>query len=682
MPRRPRTKRKQPSQPLLKRLKMRIKRALRWPWFENWTARDFFKLGFLVAFWGVMILLISIFALSMGLPDIKNAVAIEQGPVIIMRDYRGKEFTRLGSAQQETWRADQMSPHLINAVIAIEDRRFYYHFGVDPLGLARAIYINFRKGGVVQGGSTITQQLAKNLFLTPDRTIMRKVKEALLALYLERRYSKDQILAAYLNRAYFGAGAYGVEAASKAYFNVSARSLSLPQAAMLAGLLKAPSRYSPDNNPKLALERTRVVLAAMVDAGYLKPGGEKMDIAQMPKRDYQVGGMFAMRYFSDWIMSQVDGYTGGAQMDLVIDTTLDSGLQNYTATVIDKTIERDGEKLNISQGAMIVMTPDGSVRAMVGGRDYATSPYNRAAVAKRQPGSSFKPIMYLAALEKGYTPDTNVLDAPIRVGKYAPENFDGKYRGNLRLQDAVANSLNTVAIRVAQDTGVGAIIRMAQRLGISDPLQPDLSLALGSSEVRILSLVGAYATLANRGLAVEPHGITSIKTMDGKSIYKRRDLITDPVLSINTVAQMNQMLQAVIIYGTGQGAMLDRPAAGKTGTSSNYRDALFMGYTADLVGGVWVGNDDGAAMKRVTGGSVPARIWRDVMMQAHAGLPVRPLATAMSDEGMMPTYWDGDQHQPSEAAPSQRDENNDNMFERLMRNLLGSPMKGPSRPID
>jgi penicillin-binding protein 1A len=667
---------------LFKRLKTQIKRTFRWPWFEGWRGRDFFKLGFLVAFWSAMLLVIAVFILSLGLPDIQSAVAIEQGPVIIMRDNDGKEFARLGSAQQETWRIDQMSPHLVNAVIAIEDRRFYHHFGVDPLGLARAIYINFQKGGVVQGGSTITQQLAKNLFLTPDRTIMRKVKEVLLALYLERRYSKDQILAAYLNRAYFGAGAYGVEAASKAYFKVSARNLSLPQAALLAGLLKAPSRYSPDNNPKLALERARIVLAAMVDAGYLKPGAEKMEIAAMPVRDYQVAGMFAMRYFSDWIMSQVDGYTGGAQMDLVIDTTLDSALQNFASSVVDKTIERDGEKLSITQGAMIVMTPEGAVRTMIGGRDYASSPYNRAAVAKRQPGSSFKPIMYLAALEKGYEPDTNVLDAPIRVGKYAPENYDGKYRGNIRLQDAVANSLNTVAIRVAQDVGVGAIIRMAQRLGISDPLQPDLSLALGSSEVRMLSLVGAYATLANRGLSVEPYGIKAIKTLEGKPIYQRRDFITDPVLNIDTVAKMNQMLQAVILYGTGQGAMIDRPAAGKTGTSSNFRDAWFMGYTADMVGGVWVGNDDGAVMKRVTGGSVPARIWREVMMQAHRGLAVRPLATAMSgDYYPEQPIWDGqEQQQPRGAAPSQ--ENGDNMFERLMRNLLGSPMKGPSHAVE
>lgn len=607
-----------------------------------------------------MLVVTAIFFLSLGLPDIEKSAVLDQRPTVILRDYQGKEFARLGGTQNDALRIGDISPNLVHAVLAIEDRRFYKHFGVDPVGLARAVLVNFRQGGVVQGGSTITQQLAKNLFLTPDRTLMRKIKEALLALYLEQRYSKDQILAAYLNRAYFGAGAYGVDAAAQVYFGVSARDVNVPQAALIAGLLKAPSRYSPDNDPKLAVERTRTVIAAMVDAGYLKPEAKKIKLAQLPKRDYQVGGALVMRYYADWIMGQVEAYTGSTTNDLIIDTTFDSALQSFAAADVSKILDQEGEKLQISQAAMIVMTPDGAVRAMVGGRDYATSQYNRAVVAKRQPGSSFKALVYLTALENGYTPSSIVLDAPLRIGKYAPENFDGKYRGNVMLSDAVANSLNTVAVRVAQDVGVSKIQNMAQRLGISDPLTPDLSLALGASDVRMISLVSAYATLANRGLAVEPYGITAIRTTRGQKIYLRRDLIPPPVLGIETVAQMNRLLEGVILYGTGQRAMIDRPAAGKTGTSSNYRDAWFMGYTADLVGGVWVGNDDGTPMKRVTGGSVPAQIWHDVMLQAHRGYSIKPLSTEVAAHGILP---------PGASPP----ESGDNLFQQLLHGLLGDP---------
>ncbi len=643
---------------------------LRWPWFKHWHARDFVKWGLLSIFWLGVVMLVSIFVLSMGLPDIEKTVVMDQRPTVILRDYKGHEFARLGGTQNDTLKLKDMSPNLVHAVLAIEDRRFYSHFGVDPIGLARAIWVNFHRGGVVQGGSTITQQLAKNLFLTPDRTLMRKVKEALLALYLERRYTKDQILAAYLNRSYFGAGAYGVDAAARVYFNVTAKELTVPQAAMIAGLLKAPSRFSPDNDPKLAVERTRVVIAAMVDAGYLKPEAKKIKLAPLPKRDYQVGGSLVMRYFADWIMGQVEAYTGSSTSDLIIDTTLDTDMQTYSAATANKILDQQGEKLNIGQAALLTMTPDGAVRAMVGGRDYGTSQYNRAVIAKRQPGSSFKPIVYLTALEKNYTPETLVLDAPIRVGKYAPENFDGKYRGEITLQDAVANSLNSVAIRVAQDVGIADIKRMAQRLGVSDDLTSDLSLALGTSDVRMISLVGAYATLANRGLAVEPYGITSIRTLRGQVLYQRRAIAPMPVLNINTVAQMNKMLQGVVLYGTGQRAMIDRPVAGKTGTSSNYRDAWFIGYTSDFVCGVWVGNDDGALMKRVTGGSVPAQIWHDVMLQAHRDRPVQPLATESSSQGILPPEGD---------AASSPEGQGEGLFDQLLKGLIGAP--APTPPV-
>lgn len=650
------------------KLSTKLKRMIGWPWFRNW--QHALRIGLVMSFWGIILLSILVVFLSVGLPDIRQAVDMDHRPTVILRDRKGVEFARLGDVQGEILRVQDMSPHLVKAVIATEDRRFYKHWGVDPIGILRAVYTNIRSKGVSQGGSTITQQLAKNLFLTPERTLTRKFKEALLALYLERRYTKDDILAAYLNRAYFGAGAYGVDSAARVYFNTSARTLNLEQAAMLAGLLKAPSRYSPDNNPKLTMQRTRTVLGAMVDAGYLRKGAEKMALQPLPKREYNVGGSLDYRYYADWIMGQVEGYIGTTTQNLVIDTTIDTGLQKYASQQLRTIIDQNKDKMAVSQGALITMQPDGAVMALVGGRDYGQSQYNRAVISARQPGSSFKPFIYLAALEAGYTPQTPVTDAPLRVGKYAPQNYDGKYHGTVSMQDAVANSLNTVAVRVAQDVGISRVKRVAQRMGITDNLTGDLSLALGASEVHMLPLTAAYATLANRGLAVEPFGIVMIRTPKGQVLYKHTLNPPTPVLDPNVVAQMNQMLQSVIIYGTGQRAMLDRPAAGKTGTSSNYHDAWFMGYTADYVTGVWVGNDNNAPMKRVTGGSIPAQIWRDVMAKAEAGLPVRPLATASSIEtGVTPQVApDGSTTMPQQGAPS---DGQKNMFENLLKNILG-----------
>ncbi len=680
------TRRKKPSAPAKKTtarrgrkssFMSRLKRSLGMPWFKNWRTRDLFKVGFLIAFWGAIALGIMIFVLSMGLPDIRKASALEQRPTIIIRDKDGKEIARMGDNQGERFRIAEMSPHLINAVIATEDRRFYKHWGVDPIGLARAVVTNIRAGGVSQGGSTITQQLAKNLFLTPERTLTRKAKEALLALYLERRYTKDDILAAYLNRAYFGAGAYGADSAARVYFNTTARKLTLEQAAMLAGLLKAPSRYSPDNDPKLTMQRTRVVLSNMVAAGYLRPGAEKMTIQPFPAREYNIGGSFDLRYYADWIMSQVDSYTGSSAQDLIIDTTLDTKIQNHASKVLRDSIDKQGKALNITQGALVMMKPDGAVVTMIGGRDYGDSQYNRATQSLRQPGSSFKPFIYLAALEAGYTPDTTVTDAPLRIGKYSPTNYDGKYHGNVSLQDAVAASLNTVAVRTLKDVGISNVKNIAQRMGITEPLTPDLSLALGASEVHILSMTSAYATLANNGLATQPYGIRLIRTPKGQVIYQRREVPATPVLSPYTVAQMNQMLQSVVFYGTGKRAMIDRPVAGKTGTSSNYRDAWFIGYTPDYATSVWVGNDDNSPMKRVTGGAMPTQIWHDVMAYAESGLPVRalPIVSTMGSQ-TAPVQ----QMEDGTIVPQQQQEE-PGLFESILNNIVGNDQEpAPAQP--
>lgn len=644
-------------------LSKRFKSLIGWPWIKKGSTRTLVRIAFLMALWGSIAIVVAIFILSMGLPSIHKAVDMDHRPTVIIRDRNGVEFSRMGDIQGEILRVDQMSPHLVKAVLAIEDRRFYGHWGVDPIGLLRAIYTNIRRGGVAQGGSTITQQLAKNLFLTPERTMTRKAKEALMALYLERRYTKDDILAAYLNRAYFGAGAYGVDSAARVYFNTSARDLTLEQAAMLAGLLKAPSRYTPDNDPQITLKRTRVVLRAMEDAGFARKGVGNMQIQPLPKREYAAGGSYDMRYYADWVMGQVESYIGPSTQNIVVDTMLDSRIQKAASEQLRATLDAQGKDKNISQGALVMMEPDGKVVAMVGGRDYGDSQYNRAVRSLRQPGSSFKPFVYIAALEAGYTPQTIVTDAPLKIGKYAPSNFDGKYRGELRLQDAVALSLNTVAVRVAQDVGISRIRNVAQRMGITESLTPDLSLALGSSDVHVLSMATAYATLANRGLAVEPYAIRMIRTPKGKILYERRENLPVAVLNPNIVAQINHILQGVILYGTGQRAMLDRPVAGKTGTSSNYRDAWFIGYTSDYVTAVWVGNDDNASMKRVTGGSVPAEIWQKTMAIAEQGKQVQALLSASGNPAPVPVTA------PSDAATPQ--ESGGSLFDQLLHNLLG-----------
>lgn len=646
-----------------------LKKAIGWPWVKNRRMQTFLRIGFLLALWGFIAAIAGIFILSMGLPDIRTAVDMDNRPTVIIRDRNGVEFSRLGDIQGELLTVQQMSPHIPNAVMAIEDRRFYSHWGIDPIGLLRAAYTNFRRGGVAQGGSTITQQLAKNLFLSPDRTMTRKAKEALLALYLERRYSKDEILAAYLNRAYFGAGAYGIDSASRVYFNTSARDVTLEQAAMLAGLLKAPSRYTPDKDPQVTLRRTRTVLRAMEDAGFVRKGVGEMAIQPLPKREYAAGGSFALRYYADWVMGQIESYVGPSTQNLIIDTTLDASIQKHASERMKAILDVHGKEKNITQGALIMMEPDGKVIAMVGGRDYGESQYNRAVRSSRQPGSSFKPFIYLAALEHGYTPQTMVLDEEIKIGSYAPTNFDGKYRGEIRLQDAVALSLNTVAVRVANDVGLRNIINMAQRLGITDPLTADLSLALGSSDVHLLSITTAYATLANRGLAVEPYAIRKITTTKGKVLYERRPTLPVAVLEPHIVAQINHMLQRVVLYGTGQRAILNRPVAGKTGTSSNYRDAWFIGYTAGYVMSVWVGNDDNSPMKRVTGGTVPAEIWRDVMGFAEQGKQVQALLSA---DDAPSTAQATDTH----AVPTEPKPQGTSLFGQLLNRLLGDEAAG------
>ena len=563
---------------------------------------------------------------ALDLPDVEQAFNPTRQPAITLLSEDGATVAAVGEIHGLAVRLAELPAALPQAVLATEDRRFYHHFGIDPIGLARALWVNLRAGQVRQGASTITQQVAKNLFLNPERTIKRKVQELLLALWLEGRFSKDQILTVYLNRVYLGTGVYGVDAAARRYFGKPAAALSTYQAAMIAGLLKAPSRYNPLASPARAAARTRQVLANMVAAGYLSEAqaaraeGDKHSIAAA-QRSARQG-----RYFADWVLKQVPDFVPPGDRDLVVETTLDRALQGLAERHVRALLAGPGAKAGIGQAAVVAMAPDGAVRAMVGGGSFSASPFNRATQARRQPGSAFKPVVYLAALEAGFGADSPVIDGPIIIDGWAPRNFSRTYQGPITLLAALSGSVNSVAVKLGDRVGFGTVAAMARRLGITAPLAPHPSLALGTAEISLLEMTAAYAVLANGGYGVLPHGMLRIKDGGGGVLYQRRGSGQERAIAPGHVAAINQMLAAAMTGGTGQAAQIGRPAAGKTGTSQDYRDAWFIGFTADLVLGVWLGNDDGKPMSGVTGGGAPARLWGAIMADAHRGWPQRPLA--------------------------------------------------------
>ncbi|MBP2236043.1 penicillin-binding protein 1A [Sinorhizobium kostiense] len=549
----------------------------------------------------------------------------ERPPNVKILAVNGDIIANRGATGGEALALEDMSPYIPQAVIAIEDRRFYSHFGVDPVGLARAMLTNLMSGRMVQGGSTLTQQLAKNLFLSPERTLERKVQEVLLAFWLEQKYTKDQILAMYLNRVFFGSNAYGVEAASRRYFNKSARDVNLGEAALLAGLLKAPSRLSPARDPEAAEERAQVVLGAMREEGYVTDTEIKTAMSQTPTRakSFWSGAEY---YVADMVMDQLPGMIGEVNQDLIVDTTIDLALEKQAEEVIAEMLEEEGGNLNASQAALVSIDGTGAIRALVGGRDYADSQFDRASRARRQPGSAFKPFVYAAALEIGRTPMSVRNDAPVRIGNWTPENYDQKYRGEVTLSDALANSLNTIAAQLVMEVGPQNVVKLAHRLGIDSELQANASIALGTSEVSLVELTSAYAPFMNGGFKATPHVIRRISTADGTVLYENTYDNPPRVLDPAIVSEMNRMMVGVLTNGTGKKAQLpDWEAAGKTGTTQSFRDALFVGYTSNLTTGVWFGNDDGKSMKKVTGGGLPAKAWHDFMVAAHEGLSPSPL---------------------------------------------------------
>src|SRR5690606_2690630 len=486
-----------------------------------------------------------------------------------------------GATGGESIGLHEMSPDIPQAVIAIEDRRFYSHWGIDPIGLARAAYQNLVSGEVAQGGSTITQQLAKNLYLQPDRTIKRKVQEALLALWLEQKYTKDQILEMYLNRVYFGSGAYGVEAAARRYFNKSARDVDLAQAALMAGLLKAPSRLSPARDPQAAEERAQIVLSAMRDQGMIGDSELASAISAPATRaaSYWTG---SEHYVADRVMEELPGLIGPITTDVVVTTTIDLHLQRVAEKSIQAAIDGRGKELNVTQGALVSIDRAGAVRAMVGGYDYAHSQFDRAAEARRQPGSAFKPFVFMAALEQGRTPMSVRNDAPVQIAGWKPENYQSKYLGQITLAEALARSSNSIAAQLTMEAGPKAVAEVATRFGVESKLRADGSLGLGTSEVTPLELTAAYVPFANGGYRPEVHFINQVTTTAGEVLYQRNQPSAPRIANSEIIGMMNYMMAGTISYGSGRSAAFGWPAGGKTGTSQASRDAWFVGYTANL----------------------------------------------------------------------------------------------------
>lgn len=578
--------------------------------------------------WGAGAVLLVLLALVLihgrDLPAIDRVYDLNRRPQIVILDANGRTLAVHGEAFGRPVRVQDLPRHVPAAVVAVEDRRFHAHFGVDPVGLARAAFVNVSSGRVRQGGSTITQQLAKIAFLTPERSYGRKIKEALLALRLERRFSKDELLSIYLTRAYFGGGVYGIDAAARRYFGRPASALTLYQAAMLAGVLRAPARFGPHADPERARERAATVLVAMVETGAITPAeaaaakAEGTRIVPPPREP-------GRRYFTDWVLDLIPNYVTVGADDLVVRTTLVLPRQELAERLAVAAIERDGGAHRVGQVAMVVLAPDGAVQALVGGLDYQASQFNRAVQARRQPGSAFKLFVLLAALEAGLKPETRLTDAPVAVKGWSPRNFAGRYVGETTLAEAIALSLNSVAVRVTERVGPGRVAAMARRLGIKSPIPAEMPIALGAAEVSLLDLTGAFAVLANRGRGAEPYAILEIRTRKGVEIFKRRARPPARLLSEAVVADANAVLAGVLTRGTARRWAFERPGAGKSGTTQESRDAWFVGYTAELVAGIWFGNDDRAPMREATGGGLAARLWTEFMTEALRGRPPAPL---------------------------------------------------------
>lgn len=549
------------------------------------------------------------------LPDIDQAVARTRQPSTTITAENGNEVKTFGSVYSEVIRLNELPSYVPDAIISTEDRRFYAHFGFDIVAFTRAMLTNIFMGRYAQGGSTITQQVAKNLFLTSQKNIKRKTQELLLAFWLEHKFSKEQILTLYLNRVYLGAGTYGIEAASQKYFQKSSRDMNLLEAAIVAGMLKAPSRYNPIANAERAKARAKVVLQNMVNNDALTERQMKyaLTLAVGEDKSYKVQGA---DYFADWVYREVNDYVGERDNDIYVYTTLDQKIQENAEKILREAVLA-AKNRNVSEGAAVVLNKSGEVKAMVGGIDYRKSQFNRAVTALRQPGSAFKPFVYLTALQNGWKREDRINDVPLSIGKWKPENYDKKYHGSVTLDEALMKSLNLATVNLSESLSRKDIIRTAKKMGISTPVENTPSLALGTFEVKVIDMATAYSAIANGGYATWPHAIKEIYTRDGYQLYQREADTENRILDAGAVKDLTKMLEKVISQGTGRRAEISGFAAGKTGTTQDYRDAWFVGFTDEYVIAVWVGNDDNSPMKGVTGGTLPAEIWRKIALSVR-----------------------------------------------------------------
>jgi penicillin-binding protein 1A len=571
------------------------------------------KWVFFLSIWIAIFGTLALFYYFKGLPNLSDLEAKSGNQILQINYFDGERITNRGEIYSSEISYYELPQHLIDAVVATEDRKFFKHHGIDIFGILRASYVNHEAGRIVQGGSTITQQLAKLLFLDPQRTFKRKIQEILLALQLERRFTKEQILTFYLNKAYFGSGSYGINDAAKHYFNKDVSRITLKEAALLAGLLKAPSKFSPKNNRELAQDRAEIVIRNMIDAGFL----DEKNLKQINQdTSYEIDHSQKL-YFADFVQDQLPEFLlkkFSEENLLSVVTTLDEDIQNNLEDILDNFAEKNAKKLGKSQIAVIVMKPDGAIVGMSGGIDYQRSQFNRAVKAKRQAGSAFKTFVYLAAFESGMNVDDVIEDKKINIGTWLPENYEGRYMGEVTLRQAFANSLNSVAVQLARQVGGKSVAEMANSCGIVTKIdKDDPTIALGTTEVSLLEMVGSYAAIANSGSPVIPYAILEVKNSADAVLYLRESSGFDSVISAESQEKIRNVLRAVVEEGTGKKANVASDIYGKTGTSQNFRDAWFVGFNSEYVIGVWIGNDDNSATNKITGGSLPAEIFAEIV---------------------------------------------------------------------
>ncbi len=590
--------------------------------FKRWTVNTL-KIGTVVALLGLMVVGIFVAIARGEIDSFEDLKSSPNGQMIRVRAADGTVIQSLGPSFGRWIPFDELPREMKDAMIAVEDRRFYAHPGVDPIGITRSFWVRAQRGYWAQGGSTITQQLARNVYLNNNRDFGRKLREIILAMAIETKFSKEQILELYLNKVYFGGGAYGVDAASRKFFDHGAEDISLAEATIIAGLVKAPSRYSPTADAKAAIGRAGVVLEVMQDAGMItaeqaaavKPA--KVQLAPEPKQD-------SVRYFTDWALPQLDNLIDETEKPIDVWTTLDLGMQRTATNAIRAGVPRG------AQGALVSIDRDGAVRAMVGGTDYATSNYNRAVTAVRQPGSSWKLFVYLAALEAGIRPEDKVVDEPVTIGGWTPKNSGGTFAGEITLRTAFAYSKNTVAAKLGEEVGTSSIANMARRFGITTPISTTPAMVLGSSETRVIDMTRAFASVAARGKSVTPYAISKVTTIDGNVIYKHKPARQVQLVEDYVAGAMTDLLQSAVATGTGRAASIGRPAAGKTGTTSSNKDGWFLGFSSGLTTGVWMGRDDARPVGNLQGGTAPAQAWAAFMRSAVAGRPVENFDTEVT----------------------------------------------------